>query len=102
MDIGKLRDYCLNPAHSRGRHRARTFQSALGMKAQHADVLHDQLLLAAREEDANPPKMDAYGQRYAIDSTVIHDGRRATVRSAWIVLSGEDAPRLASCYVLLK
>jgi hypothetical protein len=72
------------------------------MKAQHADVLRDQLLLAAREEDANPAKMDAYGQRYTIDSTVIHAGRRATVRSAWIVLSGEDAPRLASCYVLLK
>jgi hypothetical protein len=31
VDIRKLRDYCLNPLHDEGKHKARLFASALGM-----------------------------------------------------------------------
>ncbi len=34
VDIAKLRDYCLNPAHPRGRHKARVFAAALGLTAE--------------------------------------------------------------------
>lgn len=30
VDIAKLRDYCLNPLHDEGKHKARVFASALG------------------------------------------------------------------------
>jgi hypothetical protein len=48
----KLRDYCLNPAHTRGRHKARVFAAALGWTADDAGRLRDVLLAAAREKDA--------------------------------------------------
>ncbi len=31
VDIIKLQDYCLNPAHPRGQHKARVFAAALGL-----------------------------------------------------------------------
>ena len=31
VDASKLRDYCLNAQHPRGRHKARVFASALGL-----------------------------------------------------------------------
>ncbi|WP_200235400.1 DUF6883 domain-containing protein [Thiohalocapsa halophila] len=33
VDLEKLRGYCLNPAHPRGRHKARVFAAALGITA---------------------------------------------------------------------
>ena len=33
VDLAKLRDYCLNEEHPRGRHKARVFRSRLGLTA---------------------------------------------------------------------
>ena len=33
VDMRKLTDYCLNPHHPRGRHKAYVFQNALGLTA---------------------------------------------------------------------
>jgi len=41
VDIRKLRDYCLNPDHDEGKHKARLFHKALGMTAQDAEKLQD-------------------------------------------------------------
>ena len=32
LDIRKIEDYCLSPAHPRGRHKARVFRDALGLR----------------------------------------------------------------------
>ncbi|CCQ62670.1 DUF6883 domain-containing protein [Crocosphaera watsonii] len=34
VDIRKLRDYCLNPDHDHGKHKARLFSSILGMNTE--------------------------------------------------------------------
>jgi hypothetical protein len=47
MDITKLRDYCLNANHEEGKHKARVFASALGLRAADAEWMRDQLLKAA-------------------------------------------------------
>jgi hypothetical protein len=39
VDIRKLRDYCLNPEHPRGRHEARMLAARLGLTAIDADEL---------------------------------------------------------------
>jgi hypothetical protein len=40
-DLGtKLEDYVLNPRHREGRHKARVFESALGLTLANVDVLH--------------------------------------------------------------
>jgi hypothetical protein len=67
VDLAKLRDYCLNPAHPRGRHKARVFVSALGLTAEHAEELQAVLLTAAVTQDAETVDADEYGQRYQMD-----------------------------------
>jgi hypothetical protein len=102
VEIAKLRDYCLDPRHPRGRHKARVFLSALGLGQRDANYLRTALLDAAREGDAVAGESDDYGDRYTIDFKVIRGSREATVRSAWILPHDEPAPRLTSCFVLLN
>lgn len=63
VEFRKLHDYCLNPEHPRGRHKARLFKSALGMTADDTLELQRLLLSAARTEDAVFLGADDYGQR---------------------------------------
>jgi hypothetical protein len=100
VDIAKLRDYCLSPDHPRGRHKARVFAAVLGRTADDAATLRDALLAAAGSAEAAVTDQDQYGQRYVVDFTMTGASGSATVRSSWIVRSGEDFPRLTSCYVL--
>ena len=100
VEIEKLRDYCLNPVHPRGRHKARVFLSSCGMTAEHVEDLRDALLNAARNLEAELGEEDDYGQRYVIDLEVTGPTGTAPVRSAWIVRHEENFPRFVSCYVL--
>jgi hypothetical protein len=102
VEVAKLRDYCLSDSHPRGRHKARVFRSRLGLTAEHADLLLRALLDAARvhQDDLRPTGADEYGQRYVLDFKMISAGGTATVRSAWIVLAGQDVLRFTTCYVV--
>jgi hypothetical protein len=100
VDISKLRDYCLNPHHPRGRHKARVFALLLNLHQGDAELLRTQLLNAALVSDATIGEADEFGRRYSVDFECVKGSRRATVRSGWIVLTSEDFPRLATCYVL--
>ena len=100
VEIAKLRDYCLNPRHARGRFKARVFASALGLGIEHADLLRRALLDAALTAEATLGERDDFGQRYVLDFEMAGPRGRATVRSCWIVLAREDFPRLTTCYVL--
>ena len=100
VDVVKLRDYCLNPAHPRGRHKARVFASALGLTAVDAGFLREALFRAAREGAAVSGGKDTYGDRYAVDFKLIRGDRQAMIRSTWIILQSEPVPRLISCFVL--
>src|SRR5207244_2245389 len=97
VEIAKLRDYCLNSNHPRGRHKARIFAAALGLTAADADELRDALLAAAVTQEATPTDQDEYGQRYVLDFDMVRSTGQATIRSTWIVRADEDFPRLTSC-----
>lgn len=81
VPIGKLRDYCLNPLHDEGKHKARVFASVLGMTAADAPALRELLLRAVRTHDAQPGYRDVYGQRYVVDFEVEWRGKHAILRS---------------------
>lgn len=100
VDIAKLRDYCLDPKHPRGRHKARVFAATLELLQTDAGFLREEVLRAAREADALAGESDQYGDRFTVDFELNRGTRRAVVRSHWIVLRGETAPRLTSCFVL--
>lgn len=99
-DIRKLRDYCLNPTHDEGKHKARLFATALGIKRNDAKDLRDALLQAVKTHDAKSGRRDGYGQRYVVDFMLEWRGKRAMIRSGWIIEHGSNTPRLTSCYPL--
>jgi hypothetical protein len=99
VDRRKITDYCLNPEHDEGKHKARLFQELLGLTLDNSQVLLDALMEAARTGDAVIGKHDKYGQRYVIDFDFAGPDGRVIVRSAWIIRTGEQAPRLVTCYI---
>ena len=99
VDVRELRNYCLDPEHHRGCHKARVFASALGLTKADAEFLRAALLRAAREAEAVAGESDEYGDRFTVDFELRRMGRRAIVRGAWIVARGETFPRLTSCFI---
>ncbi len=111
IDIAKLQDYCLNPNHPEGKHKARVFQRKVGIRRSHAEQLRQVILQAILTEDALEQQSTVYGRRYVVDvavSTVegedvlLTEGvikSRALVRTAWIIRNEEDFPRLTSCFI---
>jgi hypothetical protein len=99
VDIDKLRTYCLNPQHPRGRHKARVFAS-FGIREADAEELQAAIVAAAIDAEARLGAANPYGQRYIVDFDFVRRGRTVRIRSTWIVRTGEDLPRLTSCYVL--
>jgi len=62
--------------------------------------LRTAVLQAARSAEAQLGSSDPYGQRYTVDFELARLGRIVKIRSTWIVLTGQDLPRMTSCYVL--
>jgi hypothetical protein len=100
VDIDKLRNYCLNPEHRRGCHKARVFKATMGLTLDHAEDLRNALLAAALNAEATALEHDEYGKRFVVDFMAGGPSGQAMVRSSWIIRREEDFPRLTSCYVL--
>lgn len=100
IDMKKLLGYCLNLSHSDGRHKARVFQAALGLKIENAEELRIALLQAIQSDHATVDQRNQYGQKYIINFPMTRGGKTATIHSVWIVRDDENFPRLVTCYVL--
>lgn len=100
VDIRKLRDYSLNPNHPDGKHKARLFAAAFGMTAKDSSGLREILLEVVKTHECVMGRRDSYGQRYIIDFMLDWRGRRAIVRSGWIIEDDIETPRLTTCYPL--
>ena len=106
VDIAKLRDYCLNPTHPKGKHKARAFSEKLGLAQSDAERLRQLILkgVLLPEAMATEQQPTPFGRRFIVDLE-IHIGEGmvlsiALVRTAWIVRHGENFPRLTTCFVL--
>jgi len=99
VQIEKLRDYSLNPDHSVGKHKARVFESVLGITMSDAEWLKEQALKTASTGEALPGAESPFGEKYVTDARLYHQDRSAIVRFSWIIELGTDYPRLTSCYV---
>ena len=100
IDIAKISGYCLNLSHPEGRHKARVFQSVLGMGEKDSQLLYNAILKAVAENEAHPTEADQFGARYIMDFELSVNGRSATVRTGWIIRTKEDFARLSTCYIL--
>ena len=102
VDIGKLRDYSLNPNHAEGKHKARAFLEKLNLRRNDAEQLRQWILEAILTAEATEQKPTTYGRRFVVDFE-IERGRgvilfKAVVRTAWIIRNDEDFPRLTTCF----
>jgi hypothetical protein len=68
VDIAKLREYSLNLEHSTGKHKARVFVSALGLKAKDAEWLREVIRERAVVADAVAEVSSQFGDhlRYGL------------------------------------
>ena len=63
VELEKLTEYCLNPEHPRGRHKARVFAASLGINVEQAETLREALIVAACTMPAVATDLDDFGQR---------------------------------------
>jgi len=78
----------------------RLFAAALRLTVDDAPTLRNALLNMVKTEDAKLGLLDEYGQRYTVDFLFELHGRRARIRSGWIIEHDSDIPRLTTCYPL--
>jgi hypothetical protein len=102
VDMAKLRDYCLDPDHPKGKHKARVFLSKLGITKNDAERLRQAILEGVLLAEAVEQPPIPYGRRFVVD-LALSKGEgivlsTALVRTAWIIRKGEDFPRLTSCF----
>jgi sugar (pentulose or hexulose) kinase len=100
LDIGKLENYCLSPAHPRGRHKARVFRESLGIGRDDAPWFREVLLSEIGRGAATAIRTDDFGTHWRSDILIQRQGKRAVVRTLWIVRHGEYAPRFVTCWVV--
>ena len=102
VDVARLRDYSLNPAHDKGRHKARVFAATMGFTVANAERLRGMILAAVSTQDATQGATDEHGTRYRIDFEAQGLRGPVMIRTGWHVDAGETVPRLVSCYVKRK
>lgn len=99
VDIAKIRDYCLNPDHPEGKHKARVFLNKLGVTKSDAEHLRQLILEGILVADAKEESSITYGRRFVVDLSISWAQDTAVVRTAWIIRNDEDFPRLTTCFV---
>jgi hypothetical protein len=100
LEARKIEDYCLNPDHPRGRHKARVFRDALGIVRNDAEWLRKTLLESLHDSEAIELASDAFGSRWRVDMRIRRHGITIMVRTVWIVQTGEQVPHFVTCWVL--
>ena len=101
-DLGtKLEDYSLNPLHRHGQHKARDSGLSLAL-------LWPTRICCATPSNKPLPPPNRHTIAATTDSAKLYELRfplttgqgAAVVLSAWIILKGEDFPRLTTCFIL--
>jgi len=90
----------LSPQHREGRHKARVFESVLGVNLTNRDMLREAILRAAATSDVEDHGDNGHGTAYSLRFPMRTPKGAATVVTVWIVRRGEDFPRLTTCYIL--
>jgi hypothetical protein len=96
IPAGKLQEYLLSATHPDGRGKAE-YLGRLGYFQDTAADLDADLREQILSLDAQPGRPSPYGQKYEILGPLTGpNGKNAWVRTIWIVLPGETAPRLVT------
>jgi hypothetical protein len=92
----KLVGYALNPEHPRGRHKARVFAAALGIRQTDSRYLREQLLDGVVGAPVRATRITPFSVLYEVVVSVDGlNGARSPVATIWLV-AGDHPPRLVS------
>ena len=96
--LRKVTHYLLAETHTAGRSKAIFFRQ-LGFNPHQPEELVRALLELAQEGSVTTVTENPYGTKYVVDGW-LHTplGRRAWVRTVWIIEHGEEIPRLVTPY----
>ncbi len=85
-DLGaKLEEYVLNPLHRDGRHKARVFESVLGITLDNREILREAIVTAAaNSDDAEPRGDNGHGELYVLRFPLVTANSSAVILTAWI------------------
>lgn len=98
VDREKLLGYLLSTGHPVGRFKARFFRS-LGFNESNVTFLEQQLISVAQSEEVIEAMSSPHGTKYVIEGTLeTPSGRRARVRTVWIVERDRKQPRFITAY----
>ena len=96
----KVEDYLLNLDHPMGGGKAKFFLH-FGFQREQWEELATSLLRHAQENPVTESVTDVDGTTYVIEGGLITpSGRRPSVRTIWLVETGELAPRFITAYPL--
>jgi len=94
----KLSGYLLSETHALGREKARFFKSH-GYNKGNVSLMEQGLLTLAREGTVLQEVVSAHGIKYVVQGSMITpQGRIISVRTVWIVESGDESPRFVTAY----
>jgi hypothetical protein len=99
IDDRKLLGYSLNYEHVEGKHKARVFESALGINQSNYTVLKEAIFEAVVSNFAIFERENSFGELYRLDFPMTYGGKTAIVRTGWVILQGEDFARLTTCFI---
>lgn len=96
----KFTGYALNKNHSHGRDKAIAFERALGYTVDNADDLIKNIRRNVRRYPAEKRPKNQHGQPYQVKMVLTGpNGKRAVVKTGWIIEEGQTQPRLTSAYI---
>jgi hypothetical protein len=99
ISLEKLTAYCLNEFHPHGKEKAIVFKTVLGIGINEASILKEAILKGLSENDSIAKGQDEYGKRFSVLMKVSIFQKEAIINTGWIFRSGEDYPRLTTCYI---
>ncbi len=102
IDIRKLRDYCLNPKHPVGKHKARVFASQVRLGRKDAGILKRAITKAIKKAEIQIEREDEFGRRFSAVIELSIKNNTAFVKTVWIIRSEEKIPELVTLSHKLK
>jgi hypothetical protein len=98
IPIAKLTGYCLNPNHTKGKHKAKVFKSALGITADNVELLIHLIQQAAVQGEIVQARTTDFGQEFKLDWEIPgQDG--LLLRTIWIIPHDSTDPQLVSAFI---
>lgn len=94
----KLTEYLLSDTHHIGKAKAKFF-NAFGFDKSNITFLENGLIKIAQNETVRTIKPNPYGTKYIIDGKLdTPDGSQISVRTVWIIETGEYDPRFVTAH----